>query len=295
MKDTQENLETSPDMKITALAPWFGGKRTLAPVIVEELGKHSAYWEPFCGSMAVLLAKPPCSMETVNDLHADLINLARIVRDRTYGPILYRRLRRIMMSQEIHQYAAKFLSDKPCEGDAIERAEAFFIGSWMCRNGVAGSRIYNYGFCARYTKNGGHAAKRFCGAVESIPAWRRRMRAINILSMDAFELLGRIEDAPGVVIYCDPPYLEKGAKYVHDFDSWDHHKLALALKRFAKTRVIVSYYEHPRLAELYPGWTKRQIVVTKAMASQGARDAANDIKATEVLLINGPSLAGGAA
>ncbi len=45
------------EAKITAIAPWFGGKRTLAPRIIEALGKHTAYWEPFCGSMAVLLAK----------------------------------------------------------------------------------------------------------------------------------------------------------------------------------------------------------------------------------------------
>jgi len=64
------------EMKIKAIAPWFGGKRNLAPRIVELLGKHRVYWEPFCGSMAVLMAKLPCVMETVNDLHADLINLA---------------------------------------------------------------------------------------------------------------------------------------------------------------------------------------------------------------------------
>ena len=39
-------------MKIRALAPWFGGKRTLAPAIVQQLGKHTQYFEPFCGSMA---------------------------------------------------------------------------------------------------------------------------------------------------------------------------------------------------------------------------------------------------
>lgn len=40
---------------IGAVAPWFGGKRTLAPRIVEALGPHKAYVEPFCGSCAVLL------------------------------------------------------------------------------------------------------------------------------------------------------------------------------------------------------------------------------------------------
>lgn len=58
-------------MKITALLPWGGSKRTLAARIIHQLGPHRCYWEPFCGSMAVLLAKELATMETVNDLHGD--------------------------------------------------------------------------------------------------------------------------------------------------------------------------------------------------------------------------------
>jgi DNA adenine methylase len=76
---------------ITSLVPWFGAKRTLAPRIVRELGPHRVYWEPFCGSCAVLLAKPRASMETVNELHGDLVNLARVVAHPVLGPQLYRR------------------------------------------------------------------------------------------------------------------------------------------------------------------------------------------------------------
>lgn len=278
-------------MKIKAIAPWFGGKRNLAPRIVAELGDHRAYWEPFCGSMAVLLAKPQTTMETVNDLHGDLINLARVIRCPSQGPQLYRRLRRVLMAKPLHTDAATIVKDGDFEGDAVDRAEAYFTASWMGRNGVSGSKGYNFGYCIRYTKNGGHAATRFAGAVESIPAWRRRLRAVNILSDDAFALIERIEDAKGVVIYADPPYLAKGAKYVHDFEAWDHYRLAKLLKRFTKTRVVLSYYDDPRLAELYPDWNRITINVSKAMASQGKRDAANDIRATEVLLINGESYA----
>lgn len=91
---------------ISAIAPWFGGKRTLAPRIVAELGEHRCYWEPFCGSMAVMLAKPKCPMETVNDLHGDLINLARCIQHRAAGPTLYRRLRRTLTVEGLHDEAA---------------------------------------------------------------------------------------------------------------------------------------------------------------------------------------------
>lgn len=35
----------------------------------------------------------------------------------------------------------------------------------------------------------------------------------------------------------------------------DHARLAKELLRFKRARVVVSYYDDPRLAELYPDWT----------------------------------------
>lgn len=292
------------DMPIKAIAPWFGGKRTLAPTIIAELGEHRAYWEPFCGSMAVLLAKPPASMETVNDLHGDLINVARTIRHPIAGAMFYRRLRRVLMSQQLHHEIADELRAKPihhvvslntiqighCD---VDRAVNWFAAMWIGRNGVAGTKGYNFGYSVRYTKNGGHSAKRFDSAVASIPAWRRRMRNANILSTDGLSLCGLIEDSTGVVIYADPPYLVKGAKYLHDFDWLAHRRLAETLNRFQKTRVVVSYYAHPDLAAMYPGWTVVDCTMTKSLVSQNKRDANNNTVAPEVLLINGPSYTGG--
>jgi len=60
--------------------PWFGGKRDVARVIWRRLGDVRVYVEPFCGSLAVLLSRPPAygrAMETVNDIDADLTNFWR--------------------------------------------------------------------------------------------------------------------------------------------------------------------------------------------------------------------------
>lgn len=289
------------EMKISALAPWFGGKRTLAPVIVEELGPHKAYWETFCGSMAVLMSKPACRQETVIDLHGDLINLARVIKYPDTGAQLYRRLRRTMMHEDTLREATEILKTSLDVTDEsmmhVGRAWAFFVTSWCGRNGSVGTEGHarTATFCIRYTANGGDSATRFRGAVESIPSWRRRMRNVTILNRDAFEVIEKIADEPGCVIYADPPYLEKGAKYVHDFGEGfmgddDHARLAAALKRFKKTRVVVSYYNHHRLRELYDGWTLRAVTQVKNMASANKRGGGT-AAAPEVLLINGPSLA----
>ncbi len=63
---------------------------------------------------------------------------------------------------------------------------------------------------------------------------------------------------------------------------------AAALQRFNLTRVVVSYYEHPDLEDLYPGpgWRKLEVTTTKAMVSSGRRDTGGREDAPEVLLVN---------
>jgi len=284
---------TESATRIKAIAPWFGGKRNLAQRIVELLGPHRVYWEPFCGSMAVLMAKPPCTMETVNDLHADLINLARVIKDTQLGPQLYRQLRRTLMHEQLFKEAAARYKDRgyfslpPAPDYDLPRAYDYFICSWIGRNGCAGTQSYNQGYCVRYTANGGHAAKRWQSVIASIPAWRRRLAAVTILHRDAFELLERIDDSQGTAIYIDPPYLKKGAKYIHDFEAADHLRLAEALKRFRKARIVVSYYDDEQLRELYPGWPPVKITITKSLGNQNRRDKENKGKqVVEVLLVN---------
>jgi len=271
-------------MKTTAIVPWFGAKRKMAHHIVKELGPHSWYIEPFCGSCAVLFEKEPATMETVNDLHGDLINLARQVRDPKTWPTLYADLQRTLVGPALWEDSAEVIMKQPFE-PTLERAAHYFTYCWQGRNGSAGSTA-GQNFCMRYTSNGGSPGTRFKSTVDSIPEWAERLRAVVILNEDAFAMLERIEDKLGTVIYCDPPYLLKGQKYKHDFTVADHARLAKALSRFKDTRVVVSYYEHPELASLYPGWAKQTIEVTKGLGQSGQRGKSGASKAKEVLLVN---------
>ena len=279
--------------RIKALAPWFGGKRSLAAAIVAELGPHNAYWEPACGSMAVLFAKPPASHETVNDLHRDLVNLARVVQVEA-AFALYDRLHRTLMCEALVAQARRRV-EHPCQGELPdpERAYWYFLTSWACRNGVSGTAQTNFQMAVRWTSGGGSGAVRFRSAVESLPWWHRRLRGVEILCRDLFDVLPRIADEAGTAIYLDPPYFHNGArcgsqKYLYDFAGGDHERLAEIARRFVRARVVVSYYDHSRLAELYPGWTRREVFRQKNLHVQNRRGS-KKVEAPEVLLINGPS------
>ena len=299
-------------MLVKAIVPWMGGKRTMAPLIVEQLGKHGQYFEPFCGSLAVLLAKPPCQKETVNDLHGDLINLAFVLQDEQCAPELYDRLQRALFCEELLTKAKSVLSSGDLDpefrvgtanSEATERAYWYFLSSWMGRNGTAGTARVDYQIAVRWTKNGGSPTVRWKHAVESIPWWHERLRNVVILRRNAFSILDRFEDVKETAIYADPPYHAKtrgdgksgsSAKYQHEFNhdnplfGDDHKRLRDILSIYKKARIVVSYYDCPEIRALYAGWTFIESYRQKHLHAQNGRGA-RPKEAPEVLIVNGPA------
>jgi len=314
----------SDAMKIKAIAPWFGGKRTLAPRIVAELGPHTQYFEPFCGSMAVLLAKQPAQKETANDMHGDLMNLARVIADPHLAPVLYERLAVAPMCEALLEDARQVIesSSDDAEPRDVDRAFWYFLASWQGRNGTAGTARMDYQIAVRWTKNGGSPTVRFRNAVQSIPVWHARLLNVVMLCCDAFKFIDRFEDCPGTAIYVDSPYTAEtrnnlggknggGGRYKHEFtnrgvnmpqrggmfegdaeDRDDHERLAAALRGYSKARIVVSYYDCPKVRDLYPGWTVVDCATNKQLHQQNGRGRRSAI-APEILLINGPSLTAG--
>lgn len=292
-------------MKIGAIAPWFGGKRTLAPRVVAELGPHTQYFEPFCGSLAVLLAKPEAQKETACDLHGDLTNLARCIACRGTAEDLYDRLQRVVFCDGLLEEARGIL-ERPLGADEFDptRAYWYFVACWMGRNGIAGLNRQDYQPAVRWTRGGGSPTVRFHNAVASLPAWHRRLLNVVIMRRDAFEVIDRFEDHVSTAVYADPPYATEtrssdDARYVHEFgyakaglfggdDADDHARLARALRQYKRARIVVSAYDCPLYRRLYEGWTFVDCTMLKLLHQQNGRGARAK-EAPEVLIVNGPS------
>ena len=70
-------------MTLAAPFPYFGGKRRAASMIWAAIGDPSGYVEPFAGSAAVLLGRPPFAgrrVETLNDADGWLVNVWRSIQ-----------------------------------------------------------------------------------------------------------------------------------------------------------------------------------------------------------------------
>jgi DNA adenine methylase len=109
---------------------YFGGKASLADRIIAVLPAHRHYVEPFAGSLAVLLAKPPTVMETVNDLDRRLMTFWRVLRDR--GDELARSCYLTPHSRAEHQDAYDL---EPVEDD-LETARRIWVQLTQGRGGT---------------------------------------------------------------------------------------------------------------------------------------------------------------
>ena len=60
---------------------WYGGKFNHLDWLLPLLPACHHYCEPFAGSAAVLLNRPPAPVETYNDLDGEVAHFFRVLRD----------------------------------------------------------------------------------------------------------------------------------------------------------------------------------------------------------------------
>lgn len=122
---------------------YYGGKTRLASRIAALLPDHQQYVEPFAGSLAVLLAKPPARKETVNDLDGDLVGFWRTLRDQP--STLIRACALTPHSRTEHAAACQPLSSADTDTDTdtgeqnaeeVERARRVWVRLTQGRSGA---------------------------------------------------------------------------------------------------------------------------------------------------------------
>lgn len=296
---------TEATMKTKTLANWFGSNRLLASTVGDQLKGCDWVGVPFCGGCSEL---PHIKVRggIANDLHRHIINLALVVRDPAMKADLVKRLdgmlfhpdelekAQIRCRQREEEWAATSLFNgqkPPFIPASLHWAQDYFVTSWMGRGAQAGTKgEFKGALPLRYNANGGGSSVRFRSAAKSLDAWHEVCKLWEFTCEDAFEMLARVKDskdAPGLGIYADAPWPDAGDGFAHRFTERQQRQLAEILGAFKLVRVVIRFGDHPLIRELYPEskW---------AWVLNDSRD--QDNKAVrEVLIINGPSYAGGAA
>lgn len=258
--------------------PYFGGKQIIGPAIAALLPAHEHYVEPYAGSLAVLLAKRPSRMETVNDLDEDLVTFWRVLRER---PLELRRVCALTPHSR-----AEFTACADLEApDELERARRVWVRLTQGRAG----RLKRTGWRHYVDPSGSSASmpRYLEGYVDRMAPVIERLHEVSLECRPALEIIAAYGRCPDVLLYVDPPYLGSARtrtdrQYQHEMTSnADHRELAEALHAAAAAVVVSGYPSDLYDKELYAGWDRHTIA---ASTGQGGTWA----NRTEVLWSNRP-------
>lgn len=252
---------------------YYGGKVMIAQRIAELLPPHGHYVEPFAGSLAVLLAKAPSPMETVNDLDQDLMAFWRVLRDRPAD------LERVCALTP-HSRAEHAAAYQPAS-DELEQARRVWVKLTQGRAGTLRSTGWRH--YVRPVGSTGMPAY-LDGYINRMAAGAARLSSVSLECRPALDVIARYGQHAEVLLYVDPPYLAEtrtSVNYRHEMPRPDQHaELAAALHECAAS-VVLSGYDSPLYTDLYDGWYRHEIQTATGQAHQWS-------KRTEVLWSNRP-------
>jgi len=262
---------------------YLGGKTRLAPKIIPWLPPHEIYVEPFGGAAAVLAAKPRARTEVWNDLDGEVVNLFQVLRSGAAAALI--------RSIELTPYArAEHELAYVPSADPVERARRLIVRSHM-GHGNNGTRIeLRNGFRIDGMYGRTNVAGEWGRLPEELTVWMDRMRGVHLEQRPALDLIDYY-DAPGVLIYADPPYVPSTrsksvrwttGKCAYEFElSIEDHCQLLDRLNASKAMVVISGYASELYDRELAGWRRLEF------DARAHRNAAR----TEVVWINAAAAA----
>lgn len=234
---------------------WYGGKYSHLDWLLPLLPKTTHYCEPFGGSAAVLINRAPSPVETYNDIHGEVVNFFRVLRQQSDE--LIRLIGLTPFSRAEFEAAIAVPEESATD---LERARRFYILARQVRTGLAQKASAGRWAHCKLTSRAGMsgAVSRWLGAVEDLPYIAQRLLRVQMESAPALEVIARY-DSPHTLFYCDPPYPHDSRTdanaYAYEMTDDAHRQLAGVLRN-VQGKVALSGYRCDLLDELYGDWRR---------------------------------------
>lgn len=234
---------------------WYGGKFSHLDWLLPLLPGCHHYCEPYAGSAAVLLNRPPSPVETYNDIDGEVVNFFRVLRDQPDE--LTRLIALTPFSRE--EFHLAIYGDR--DGvSPLELARRFYVRARQARTGLAQTAtLGRWANCIGTSRAGmSGVVSRWLGGVEGLAEIAERLLRVQIENRPAVDAI-KLYDSSTTLFYCDPPYLHesRGDAKAYGFEMSDlaHQELALVL-RGIQGRAAVSGYRSDRMDSWYAGWRR---------------------------------------
>lgn len=250
------------------LYSYYGGKARWADELAQMIPKCEVYIEPFFGSGAVFfsLGEGKYERAVVNDKEEGVVHFIRVLAG-SKGDELIDRLERLIPDEYDFKTAKRMELMRYAGCSDVERAVYFYITL---------TQSYN---CLRKNFRNGMIAERYQKQIKNgLPEARKKLKGVEILQGDAYDVIEKYKDEPTAVLFLDSPYVHGTRSsrdaYYHEMSDADHVRMLLAVRE-AKAKCILCGYreEYDGLYDRYllsnPAWKVEMIgEVAKPCANQ---------------------------
>lgn len=232
--------------------PYFGSKFSHLDWLYQYIPKHKHWVDVFGGSFVVTLNKRRSEIETVNDLHGEIVNFFMVLRE--YPKELLDALVLTPYSREEYECAWFAAGD-----GAIERARKFYVRQRQSYGSMGGQRRNKGWLMTTATSRSEftESVSRWLNGIDKLPEIVDRLKQLQIENKSFRELMPalKIKEA---FMYLDPPYDDGEVRtgkneYLHDFSKDDHVALA-ELAHHHPGFVMISGYQTKLMNDLYGDW-----------------------------------------
>lgn len=252
-----EPFASRPVRPVSPPAAYIGGKRQLAPMLVELIEEipHETYAEPFVGMGGVFFRRRRApKAEVVNDRSGDVTTLFRILQ-RHYLPFMDMLKWQFTSRRDFD----RLITVDPSTLTDLERAARFLYLQRLAFGGKVSGRSFGVspGMPGRFDIG------KLAPMLEEI---NERLAGVIIENLGFAEFLARY-DGPSVLFYLDPPYWGSENDYgLGAFSRADFARLAEILGGIAGTFVL-SINDTPEVREVFAAFDQGQVSLTYTIGS----------------------------
>lgn len=217
---------------------YHGGKFLLAPWIISHFPQHRIYTEVFGGGGSVLMQKPRSYGEVYNDRWDTVVNVFKVLRDKSAAQELERLLRLTPYSRtEFTQCGEMQIEQEDCP---IEKARKTILRSFAGFGSASINAQHSTGFRSNSNRSGTTPAQDWSNYPNHISSFVERLKGVTIENKDYREVLSQHDSAESLH-FMDPPYVHEtrnmqrgNAAYRYEFSDQDHIDMAKEVEQQAE-------------------------------------------------------------
>lgn len=232
---------------------FYGGKQKLTKKLIPLIPKHTVYVEPFCGSGAVMFAKPWPAIsnqdhyrEVLNDTNQLIYDFFTVLQSPEKQQALITRLQFTPYHEHFYKMAKEICQDKEGKFSQEDRAWAFFVSISM-----SFANKLNCGWGRTLFKYNQAATWRF-STVPHLEDILTRLNGVYFSCQDALVCIDQW-DSPQTFLYVDPPYVGTAQGHYSGYKQEDLNALIAKLSN-CQSSFILSGYDNPAYPKEWERW-----------------------------------------